>query len=473
MSDAAPIGAGSAPEPAPPVPDGILRIRGGVGGMSFQLDELLQGAAVLDQLAQRLGSVEVEAQRVQDALEPFLYESYASGCAAIDAVAESRKGIAGVRADLAEVSRDVRASNQAYEFAEAKNALLARTGLDPWKTLGLENTGGFSLRDTTENVIALVLSAAMNVGQGMVPGAALAVGVIPGRSDAGSALRDVLALPGTEKFRPRPVKAEQIGQGMENVDPSMAANLRRLDEIHARGKGEIEIIEVHNGSASTWMVLIPGTEPEKANMGGANPLDEAGIVEALGYGSKDVIPAITQALHEAGAEAGDQVVAVSHSQGGVHAMNLTQDKAFLAEFDLRFVLTAGAPVGGVVAEPGISTLHLEHADDWVPGSDGQKNPDTKDRVTVTLTNPARTPPGEGFGLGPGHRLETYAVGAEEIARSQDPSLVASAGAYAGAVGAGGAATVTRFRLVRDAMPERVHSDPKPSVRQSKSEAGTR
>src|SRR5205085_2616189 len=109
---------------------------------------------------------------------------------------------------------------------------------------------------------------------------------------------------------------------------------------------------------------IPGTQPDTPS---TNPFDVAGIGEAVGFGSEEVIPAVATALREAGAEPGDQVAAVGHSQGGVHAMNLSQDKAFLSEFDLKFVLTAGAPVGGINPEPGIGSLHLEHVQDWVPG----------------------------------------------------------------------------------------------------------
>jgi hypothetical protein len=129
-------------------------------------------------------------------------------------------------------------------------------------------------------------------------------------------------------------------------------------------------------------------------------------------------------------------------------MNLSQDKAFLAEYDLKYVLTAGSPVGGINPEPGISTLHLEHRQDWVPGADGVPSPDTRDRVTVTLQNRVLTPTGEDPGLGPGHRLANYEAGARAIAASGDPSLVASTAALAGTLGAGGAATATRFQLVR-------------------------
>ncbi len=135
-------------------------------------------------------------------------------------------------------------------------------------------------------------------------------------------------------------------------------------------------------------------------------------------------------------------------------MNLSRDKAFLSEFDLKYVLTAGgAPVGGITAEPGISSLHLEQVQDWVPGADGRVNADTKDRVTVTLTNEVKTPEGEDPGIGPGHDQENYAAGAELVEASRDESLAASTAAFAGVVGgAGGVAKVTRFKLERAPLP---------------------
>ena len=159
-------------------------------------------------------------------------------------------------------------------------------------------------------------------------------------------------------------------------------------------------------------------------------------------------------------------------------MNLGRDKAFLADYELKFVLTAGSPVGGIEAAAGTSSLHLEHEADWVPGADGQPNPDTRDRVTVTLTSPI---PGPEW-LGPGHAMGRYADGARDIAASRDPSLEASTAALAAVVGTGGTAKVTRFSLRREAMPPRrgggpeatyVAIDPSDRPREESSQRGTR
>jgi hypothetical protein len=134
-------------------------------------------------------------------------------------------------------------------------------------------------------------------------------------------------------------------------------------------------------------------------------------------------------------------------------MNLAADELFLNEYDLKYVLTAGSPVGGIVSTPGVDALHLEHRQDWVPGTDGTPNPDTRNRVTVTLIEPVGTPEGENFGLGPGHQITHYQEAAREVAASDDLSLMASTAVLGGVLGAGGTATATRFALSRSKRPE--------------------
>lgn len=448
MADSAPVNAGAAPQPSPPAPEGTLLIRGGVGGMSFQLEELLRGASQLDELAQQLHDMEEEARRIQDALEPFLYDSYDSGCHAINAVAESWKEVGRVRQELVAVSASVRASHRDYVETEALNVLPQKLALDEMR---LSGSPWFLGRDLTHNFFSGML--------------------VPPWSGPGDVAQAILDSPLLAAGQPRPINVQRMEQTVEPLLPSMAESLRRLERLHGRGDGEIEIIELDNNGSKSWMVLIPGTQP--AWSVGSNPFDLAGIGEAVGYDSKEVIPAVGQALHEAGAEAGDPVVAVGHSQGGIHAMNLSQDKAFLSEFDLKYVLTAGAPVGGITPEPGIASLHLEHVQDWVPGAEGRVNADTKDRVTVTLTDEVRTPEGEDAGMGPGHDQENYAKGAELVSASHDPSLAASAAAFAGVVGAGSTAKVTRFKLTRDPLPDRRSTLRIPNLPESRSSAGAR
>jgi hypothetical protein len=441
VADAAPVGAGSAPRPIPQAPDGDLRIRGGIGGISFQLEELLRGVAVLDGLVQQLTGIEEEALRIQEALEPYLYDAHATGSAALDAVAAGRQHVGRVRRELVEVSAGVRASARDYEAAEERQARPHLVAIDE---LSWSRSPWLLGRDLMEQLVN---------------------GLLPGGQTAGEAVRETVDAGHFPLLQPRPVSVEPLGEESLSVEPSMAWALRRTQEIHARGDGEIEVVRTDNGGAPSWLVLIPGTQLEGENMGGSNPLDEAGIAEAMGYDSRYVVPAIAEALREAGASRGDQVVAVGHSQGGVHAMNLSHNKAFLGEFDLKYVLTAGSPTGGITPGPGTTVLHLEHAQDWVPGSDGKANPETRDRTTVTLAKVVEVPEGEDPGLGPGHALDTYAEGAELAAASQDPSLKASTAVFAGAVGSGATAAVSRFKLVRASAPASAPSpDPRAALR---------
>ena len=450
MAEATPAGSGEVPRPSAPPADGMLRIRGGIGGLSFQFEELLAGAAALDGVVHRLSAVEAEADGVRRALFDYQSDSYRSGSNAIIAVGEAGRDIGAVRAELERIAAQVRASHREYEFTEARNALLLRMGLSAAEygsPQGLFELPG--VRDQVEHGVAMApRSLALLLGL-PVPLAA-AVGALSGPTDVRGVIRDLATAPGLGFLKPRPVTVVGSETATAKVDLSPAGLLRRADAV-GRRSGDIEVIRVDGGDRRAWVVIIPGTQlgglPE-----GTNPFDTAGIAEGLGYDSQETTAAIRQSLRQAGAEAGEQLAVVGYSQGGIHAMNLSKDKAFLAEFDLKFVLTAGSPVGGITPEPGIGSLHLEHQHDWVPGADGLANADTKDRVTVTLTNDLVLPPPQDFGLGPGHRLENYAAGAEAVSASRDPSLRASTAALAAVVGAGGTATVTRFSLRREPLP---------------------
>ncbi|WP_427135431.1 hypothetical protein [Pseudarthrobacter sp. S9] len=431
----------------------MLQIRGGVGGLSVQFEELLAGAAALDGVAKQLASVEAEADAVRRALFPYQSDSYTSGSNAIIAVGDGAQALGRVRTELERLCREVRASHREYEYAEARNTLLLRigkTGAGFGPLWGLFGLPPMTARDVVEDEMSLA-PGRLALLLGLPAVWAGAAGAVNGADGVGGVVRGLASAPGRDLLKPRPVRIVGRETRLEHVDVSPAGLLLRAEAVGGTS-GEIEVLQLGEGSQRAWVVIIPGTQDELP--AGTNPFDATGIAEGLGYGSAETAAGIREALREAGAQTGEQIAAVGYSQGGIHAMNLSQDKAFLADYDLKFVLTAGSPVGGIEPAPGISSLHLEHQQDWVPGADGLPNADTKDRVTVTLTNPLEIPAPKDFGLGPGHRLGNYADGAEAVSASRDPSLQASTAALAAVVGAGGAATVTRFSLRREAMPAR-------------------
>lgn len=433
MAEVMPPGSGGLIQPTVPVEDGSLHIRGGIGGIRFQLEELMGGAEKLDDLADELSAVEVEARRIWEDLCPYQNDPRSTGTEALISVGEAQRCVQAVRLELQRISRDVRASKRDYESAE----VLAGVA----RGQGIPSNDDLLDQITDYSVTGWVNGSAMELVTGNV---LLTMGARP--------LIRSLAEGPLPVLKPRPVTVDRKESKSIEFDASPAALLERVRMIDARGDGYIEVIEVENGGRRAYVVVIPGTQTG-GELGGTNPFDEAGIAEGLGYGSSEVNAAVLEALRAAGAEKGSPVVAVGYSQGGVHAMNLAADELFLDEYDVKYVLTAGSPVGGIIPAAGISTLHLEHRADWVPGSDGVPSPDTRNRVTVTMDNLVWTPPGEDAGIGPGHRLSNYQEGARLVAESDDPSLVASTAVLGGALGAGGAATATRFALTRPKVPE--------------------
>jgi hypothetical protein len=437
MAEATPSGTGGPLRVTGPAQDGPLEIRGGVGGITFQLEELAAGAEKVDALAGKLAAIEVEARRIWEELVPFQDLPRWTGTVALDAVGESGRSLQAVRTELQRISSQVRACRQEYEVAEAVAAAERSLGMMSIGDLGnalvnVSITGAADERTMETLVASLGLDA---------PG-------VKKRIDKEPWPWEMLDEAGALN---RPLVVDRHERLTVSLDASPAGLLERIRLIDARGPGFIEVIRIHDSGQKAFVVVIPGTQPELLDAGGENPLDEVGVGEALFYDSDEMNLAVLQALTAAGAGQGDAVVAVGYSQGGIHAMNLAADPRLLSEYDLRYVLTAGSPVAGINPLPGVQALHLEHRADWVPGSDGAPNPETKDRVTVSMGHAPRAVEGEG-GLGTGHALTTYQDGARLVSASDDPSLVQSTAVLGAVLGTGGTATATRFSLSRTPAP---------------------
>lgn len=429
MADATPSGTGGNFQLSGPATDGSLVISGGIGGITFQLEELASGAERLDGLASRLGAIEGEVHRVWEDLCPYQNEPRTTGTAALLSVWDAKDSIRAVRTELERISSLVRDCRRDYEKAEG----FART----WKSLGVwspqEEFGkhadfwrtGFPNGKAAEMLAGTSASA--------IPWAkTLLQGAIPALKPAPPTVRREESIP-------------------IELDASPAGLLERIRLVDEHGKGCIEVIETDNDGRKSYVVVIPGTQMEDAGSG-TNPFDLGGIAEGLGNKSAGINASVLEALQSAGAEKGSPVVAVGYSQGGIHAMNLAADELFRSEYDMKYVITAGSPVALITPPDDVVTLHLEHRTDWVPGSEGSPNPDARNQVTVTMTDDLYVQAGEDVGLGPGHSLSRYQEGARLVAASGDPTLVQSAGVLGGVLGAGGAATATRFALSRTKAP---------------------
>lgn len=424
-----------------PSREGSLTTRGGTTGISVQLEELTAGAEKLDALAGDLTSVEQDAGRILDQLCWVDRQPPWSAAPHHAAVRNSQWSIQAVRAEMQRTSSQIRACIRDYEDAEWRANVGKFLGFATPEELGksYNTTAAAGVPDgrTVESIIALMQVTAPEVRD---------------RIEQEPLVRDALMFL-VAKFVPRDITVRQHESVQVELDSSPAGLLERIRQIDARGAGYIEVLEVDNVGEKVYVIVIPGTQPAGTSAGEGNPFDEAGIVEALLYGSREVNRAVLDGLAAAGAEPGASVVAVGYSQGGIHATNLASDPRLLEQYDVRYVLTAGSPVAGIDVDETVNSLHLEHQADWVPGSDGAANPDTRGRVTVTMATPLES--GGDKGLGPGHRLTGYQEGARMVAASDDPALVNSTAVLSGVLGAGGVVTATRLSLARVPAPSTV------------------
>ncbi|GAC1368644.1 MAG: hypothetical protein NVSMB43_02800 [Pseudarthrobacter sp.] len=436
MAEVTPSGSGGPIRLTGPARDGGMEIRGGIGGITFQLEELVGGAEKLDLLAEELTVVETEVQRIQNNLGPYRLEQAVAWMEAMSTLTRSGAGIQAVRTELQAISSQVRASKRDYEAAEAVTGRFADMGIPSvadFEHVRLDDPLWPDVRgmDLLFRNVVKAKGEFLDMAEAAFP-----------------ALKPRRIMVGREESLP------------VDFDGSPAALLERARIVDERGPGYIEVIETVSGGQKAYVVVIPGTQAG-GDIGGTNPFDVAGIGEAVGHGSAEVNIAVRAALHEAGADKGAPVVAVGYSQGGIHAMNLAADPLFRSEYDMKYVLTAGSPVGGIDVPGDVNTLHFEHRQDGVPGADGTANPDARNRVTVTLLDQVRTPEGEDVGLGPGHRLANYQEAAGLVGVSDDPTLSHSTAVLAGVLGAGGTATATRFALTR--TPSEKSSAPGPRL----------
>ena len=151
---------------------------------------------------------------------------------------------------------------------------------------------------------------------------------------------------------------------------------------------------------SSVFVYIPGTKTWNP-VAGKNPLDATSNLWAMrGPGVAASERAVSKAMGLARVGAGDNVMFVGHSQGGLVAANLasaagganTGARRDLAKPSYRVagVVTLGAPIAHLAGKLEVPTLALEHSNDVVPKLSLQANPLTENWVTVsreTLTEP--------------------------------------------------------------------------------------
>lgn len=213
------------------------------------------------------------------------------------------------------------------------------------------------------------------------------------------------------------------------IPPSGVADLfgrvATLSLTGADGAGRIAIERIDHADGSTaWIVEIPGTQDWLPN-GGPNTIDVTSDLLLLSTGVSDVTLAVEEAMRQAGIPGDEPVMLVGHSQGGMAAMALACAPGFSSRFNVRAVVTAGAPVGNFDPPTRTNVLSLEHTSDTVAALDGAANPDRASWVTVRRDLGESSDPLERAAdreVVGRHELPAYLRTAERVDSSGDASI---------------------------------------------------
>jgi hypothetical protein len=386
------------------VSDG-LHVTGGYGGTSARLEDLHRAAAALRQAADTLADADGVLMVAQRAT--FIGDVFGSGAAAraaLEPVLRSPSSPARTAESLRGLARALVEAASTYERAEGSVELAVRAVV------------GAAASTLGKSPLALLLGIgvaahgllAVGLGSVLVRGTGRRVDpsvlVSSGAAETllygvGTFLRALQ--PGVQGFLPAPVgpAVAPIGTLLPrrpllvvpvlgstrtlagtDVPASDADAMRSVSDGYST-PGAVAVTRLdHPDGTRSWLVAVPGTE--EGTVGGPNPFDMQSNLELLAGHSAAASELTVAAMEQAGIAPGEPVMLAGHSQGGMTAMALAGSVAVTSRFAITHVLTAGSPVAGMSAQPGVEVLHVEHTTDVIPALDGRPNPDTRDRTTV-------------------------------------------------------------------------------------------
>ncbi|MFD6090716.1 hypothetical protein ACFWGN_01205 [Oerskovia sp. NPDC060338] len=285
-------------------------------------------------------------------------------------------------------------------IVSVRNGLATGQGFQPARLL----TGSGAYHDE------IVQGASVGIGL-LVPGAALTGQSSVGR--AAGALRGV-SQPYRGLFAPDVTTTELTGDALpvgfaKPVAHSAEALLSGIDVVYGKGNDlpdSVVSVERYVGAddRATWVVTVPGTQLGNST----TPFSMTSNFDLVQGADADSTAFVLEAMRQAEIPAGEEVLIVGHSQGGMVAMAVatavtgtaagagaTGAPGGAARYDVRHVLTAGAPVGGATLPAGVRGTHVEIEQEGVSQLDGTDNPVGRDRVTVRADLEAQGAPGTG------------------------------------------------------------------------------
>ncbi len=186
------------------------------------------------------------------------------------------------------------------------------------------------------------------------------------------------------------------------------------------GQIDVRVVErtLADGSVQrSYIVDIPGTKSWNLPNQGNGQINDLGTnLHALAGHTTAYERGIAEALLQAGAKPSDPVMLVGHSQGGIVAVNAARHFTTSGEYRVTHVVTAGSPVANLRVPDSVKVLSLENEHDIVPHLDAHENPDEPNHTTVTFDRQY----GE---IGANHNiLRSYLPPADALDQSIDPSV---------------------------------------------------
>lgn len=213
---------------------------------------------------------------------------------------------------------------------------------------------------------------------------------------------------------PEAVSVTPVKTSSPAAAPSgMAGALQRLPE---KGGAQVAVEKYsYADGTSRYVVYIKGTQTfAPGDMGGREPWDMKSNTELYAGHTAASYEATIAAIESAGAEAGDRVDVVGHSQGGLIAAHV----AMQSDYDVGVAILAGSPADPMLDDDQM-LVSLGNTDDAVRGFAGGGSPGgsgSPDSLAITREDD----PVMRFGdAGDPHLLESYIDLAQEADASGD------------------------------------------------------
>ncbi|QDW61476.1 alpha/beta fold hydrolase [Oerskovia sp. KBS0722] len=279
--------------------------------------------------------------------------------------------------------------------------------------------------------------------------------------DAAGVLREV-SQSYRRLFAPGVVTTELTGTDLpDGFDKPVARSaedlLSGIDVVYGTGNDlpdSVVSVEkyVDDDQRATWVVTVPGTQLGNPT----TPFSMTSNFDLVQGEPADSTAHVLDAMRQAEIPEGEEVVLVGHSQGGMVAMAVAAAASgasgaagTMPRYDVRQVLTAGAPVGLATLPSGVRGTHLEIEQEGASQLEGADNPVGPDRVTVRADLDAPGAPGANGKVPHGVPFHVEVLGrAREVGH---PGLVDNLDALEKAV-AGERVEARYFRGALDPLP---------------------